>query len=170
MSGNLDLEAIGQSLEIGSAVRLKDRFLKNKDYKEMGPRVLLKVGWPNVFYVERVAVDPKEGPVISLSACCCNLLLGAGWRCKYHPAYLFEELDLEKIKPEFEGEDRPARESKPGDRSASVVTLLGEVASFEYHEDETDPGLIIKILGRKFELNGMIASHLYKAAKERGIV
>lgn len=158
---NLDEEA---ALEVGDAVCLKSKYF-GKTHRDMGPRLLIdKVGWPNLFYVEKVGVSEEGQPAIVLSACCYNLETPKGdWRCKGHPASFFE-----KIRPEVEGEDRP-RTRKPGDRTASVMTPLGEVASYEYQEDDENPGLILKILGRRFKANGLWLKQVLALAKEKGL-
>lgn len=156
-----------EELHIGDAVRLTAKALRSKAGKEWGPRVLIKAGWPNVFYVERIAVDPKAGPAISLSACCCNLIRKGDFRCRYHPVGLFEKIE---IKPGDVGEDRPTRKDRPGDRTASIMTPFGKAASYRYFEDENGPGLIINLFGKELELSGEPAKSLFKLAQEKGIV
>src|SRR5712692_7922483 len=123
-NGNLRLEAEEyEEFAVGDCVRLKDRYLKEKALKDMGPRRLMSIGWPNGFWVDRIASD-RTGQAISFNSCCCNLLSKNGeWQCKWHSAKFFE-----KTKPVVMGEDRTKRK---GDRTASVVTPLGDHVSFE---------------------------------------
>jgi hypothetical protein len=145
-NGNLRLEAEEiEEFAVGDCVRLKDKYLKDKDLRMMGPRKLLSIGWPNEFWVDRVGSD-RSGQAISFNSCCCNLLdKKGGYLCRWHQAKYFE-----RTKPEVMGEDRPKRK---GDRTASVVTPLGDFASFEYLEDDENPGLVLNILGKKVKIN-----------------
>lgn len=161
--GNVDLDLEDGELAPGDVIRLKNKYLKSKDHRLMGPRRLISQGWPNHFYVDRVAQVGGEQVVTLWGACCYTLeAKGGAYQCKAHPISLFE-----KIRPEVAGEDRPKRK---GDRTASVVTPLGEVASCEYQDDDENPGLIIKLFGKQFRANGLWLKQVVNMAKERGIL
>jgi len=161
--GDLDVEVDQVHFKTGDIVRLKDKILRDKEYRGMGPRKLIAQGWPNHFYVDAVGASNGK-PVLTLWSACCYTLeeKDGSFQCKAHPADLFE-----KIRPEVSGEDRPRRK---GDRTASVVTPLGEVASWEFRDDSENPGLIIKIFGRKFSATGAWLRPLADLAKQKGLL
>lgn len=165
--GNLDVDFDDiHSFEVGDAVRLKNKILKSKDHRMMGPRMLIdKVGWPNHFYVEVVGVTEDGEPGIILSACCRNITPKGIGLCSGHPASFFEKIAPEIIGRQEEEEERPRRK---GDLSGSVVTPLGKVVSYEYRSDEQE--LVIDILGKKFSVDGAAAKKLADFAKEKGIL
>jgi len=162
--GNIDLDSeIQDTFEVGDPVRLKNKIVRDPAHKLMGPRLLMKIGWPNLFYVERTGATSEGESGVILSACCFNLGDGkGGHRCKGHPASFFE-----KIKPEVEGEDRPR---KPGDRTASVTTPLGDILNAKYLDDADNPGLIINLFGKKFRANGAWVKQVADLAKEKGLL
>ena len=62
--------------------------------------------------------------------------------CKGHPAIYFEKM-------------RKDRAKQKGDRLASVkIPWVGEVAGFEYEEDEENPKAKFRIMGKECELEG----------------
>ncbi len=161
--GDLDVEVEQVHFKTGDVVRLKDKVLRDKEYRDMGPRRLISQGWPNHFYVDAVGIA-KEKPVITLWGACCYTIENSdgSFKCKAHPASMFE-----KVRPEVSGEDRPRRK---GDRTASVVTPLGEIASWRYSDDSENPGLIIKLFGKEFSATGAWLKPLAEAAKKKGLL
>lgn len=171
MKEDLDIER-EEKFQVGDVVRLKNRILRDKELRLIGPRRLIASGWPNHFYVDEVTETKGGIPVIRLWAACCLCLeeKNGEWVCVAHPASYFE-----RVRPAVQGEGRPGgksgkRERKSGDRNASITTPLGEVASFEYRDDDADAGLILTVLGKKFGANGMFIKRLVDFAKEKGIL
>lgn len=157
-----------QEFKVGDCVRLSKRALKDAAYKEIGPRVLIEIGWPNEFYIERIAIDPEGNPAITLSACCCNLVRKGEYRCKYHPAHLFEKIDLGAAPGS--APDLESRVRNPGDREAVLTTPFGDVASLKYFEDEKEPGLVADLFGKRFLMSGAYVREIYKFAQQKGIL
>ncbi len=158
-----------ETFHVGDIVRLKNRILRAKEHKDIGPRRLLKIGLPNLFYVEGVGETKRGIPVVRLWEACCKRLLekNGEFVCAGHPTSYFE-----RVRPTVQGEGRPEegkREKKIGDRNASIVTPLGEIASFEYRDDDADAGLTLNIFGRKFGANGLFIKKLVDFAKQKGI-
>lgn len=164
-NGNLEVDfQAAEAFQVGDAVRLKSKILKAAIYKGLSPRRLLSVGWPNHFYVERVVTAEGE-PVVTLSACCYNLEDQDGaFECKGHPASLFEMIVPEVVRQE---EERPRRQ---GDRKGGVTTPFGKVASYEFRNDEENPGLVIEVFGKKLSIDGAAAKKIADLAKERGLL
>src|SRR6266849_2573745 len=125
-NGNLDVDFENiDSFVVGDAVRLKNKILKSKNHRMMGPRLLIdRVGWPNLFYVEVVGVTEDGDPGIILSSCCRNIAPKGIGVCSGHPASFFEKAILEDVRRQ-EKEERPR---KKGDHFGSVVTPFGKVA------------------------------------------
>ena len=161
-----------ETFETGDIVRLTNRIVRLAEHKKIGPRRLMAQGWPNHFYVDEVGKTKGGIPVISLWGACCRCLeeKNGEWVCIGHPASYFE-----KIRPVVQGEGCDSgksgkRSRKDGDRSASVVTPLGEIASYEYRDDDADAGLVLKIFGKEFSASGLFIKKLFDLGKQKGIL
>ncbi len=169
MSEEVDVET-EETFHVGDVVRLKNRILRAKEHRDIGPRILIRAGWPNFFYVHETKETTRGIPVIELYGACCRCLekKNGEWVCAAHPMSYFE-----RVRPTVPGEGRPEagkRQKKSGDRNASIVTPLGEIASFEYRDDDADAGLTLNIFGRKFGANGLFIKKLVDLGKEKGIL
>lgn len=159
-SGN-DFDAL--NFEIGDAVCLKDSVLRGKKYADLVPKGLIKrEGFPNEFLVRGVAKDPSGKPAVSLFPCCYVLVRRGDYRCRWHPAHLFERAKFQKIKPGVPGEGRPGGRE---DRTHSIPTPLDEAVSIEF-EDDNNPRLNLTCHG----VYGQLLRGLFKLGKSQGIL
>jgi hypothetical protein len=134
---------IAEEFESGDIIRLKASVVTNDEVK-MAPIDLFRIGHPNEFLVVAAFDGGKFGPCVTLRQCCFlfeNHSTGIT-TCKGHPAIYFEKM-------------RKDRAKQKGDRLASVkIPWVGEVAGFEYEEDEENPKAKFRIMGKECELEG----------------
>jgi hypothetical protein len=134
---------IAEEFEAGDIIRLKTSVLTN-DEVLMAPIDLFKIGHPNEFLVVEAFDGGDYGPCVTLRQCCFlfeNHSTGLT-TCKGHPAIYFEKMRKDRIK-------------QKGDRLASVkIPWVGEVAAFEYEEDEENPTAKFRIAGKECTLEG----------------
>ncbi len=144
----------------GDVVGLTKKTLKDKELRQLSPRRLHRIGWPNRFVVKKVFEDDEEGACIALIPCCGVLKRKSGDKyCGGHPQGLFEKLEFQKEpvqeeKPEAsEAEAVPTREQILKRRVS--VPGLGTVAGLEY-EEGTPKGARLKgeLAGVEGELTG----------------
>ncbi len=155
--------AVVQLFEPGDTVSIREEILRGRKYQDLVPKLLIKrEGFPNEFLVRAVARDPAGKPAISLFPCCYTLVRRGDYRCRWHPANLFERARFEKIKPGVPGEDRP---DGKGDRTYSIETPLSDVVSLEFQDDK-DPRLNLTCHGPY----GQILRGLFKFAKSKGVL
>lgn len=163
MSGNLKHTVTREVFEAGDSVSIKDSVLRGRKYPDLVPKLLIKrEGFPNEFLVRAVARDPSGQPAISLFPCCYVLVRRGDYRCRWHPAHLFERARFEKIKPGVPGEDRP---DGKGDRTHSIPTPFDEAVSLKF-EDDKDPRLNLTCHG----IYGQLLRGLFKLGKSQGIL
>lgn len=167
MAGTVHLKNGTEELfQPGDSVSIKESVLRHrKKYKDLVPRLLIeREGFPNEFLVRKIAQEPSGDQAVSLFPCCYVLKLprARDYRCRWHPAHLFERTKFQRIKPGVQGEDRPGGE---GDRTHSIPTPLDEAVSIEF-QDESDPRLNITAHG----IYGQVLKGLFKFGKSQGIL
>lgn len=149
----------------GDLVRLTQRALKDRKKAACSPRRLHAIGWPNLFGVERVVEFEREGLCLSLAPCCFNMIDHKSGEplCKAHDAWMFEKVDLKR---ELEANIRPRQK---GDRTAAIVTPLGEFVAAEYHDDPENPHFQVRIAGLPLDLEGGMAKWVKDVFVANGI-
>jgi hypothetical protein len=133
----------------GDVVRVKEAVLA-AGRVEMSPVSLVGVGWANEFTVLSTFSTKDGVPCVMLKPCCMFLKNPATGEilCKGHPAEHFQKLRRER------GRQR-------GDKAASIaVPWVGEVAGFEYEEDEEHPKAAFRVMGKEVRLEGAAAKFM----------
>lgn len=155
-----------QEIREGDYVQLTAAALKMPRLSLMTPRLLYQIGHPGIFQVLHVFETEEDGICLTLGECCRNFVADrktGQYRCSGHPAVYFEKvMDAEPATP---------RARKPGDRSVSaVLPFIGEAAAVDYEEDEENPKLTVRILGKSTVFTGTLARIFGEAAKHNKIL
>lgn len=153
-----DLRADSGGFKAGDIVAVKLSTIRNRELSGMTPRVLIDVGWPNKFQVMG-SFEHQGEPHVSLFPCCFWMLKkvqGEKYRCKCHPARLFEKIPNE-------------RGRKPGDAHASIHTPFGPLAEVDYEEGDA-PVLTMRVMGYPLQINSSAARRIKDIFRENGIM
>ena len=166
-SGNVENEKEAKAPEpprfqVGDVVAITQAALRMGRLAGMSPRILYRVGQPNEFLVIETFETAVDGPCIRLMECCGRGMVDRDKnnkrRCNDgHPALFFEKVDVMRM-------------PQKGDKASSVfLPFLGEVAKFEWHEDENTPAFVANLGGKKIALTGFFAK-LLKTAVEGKVI
>ena len=157
---------MGDAITAGDVIGLTEKALKDKELRQLSPRRLHKIGWPNRFVVVDVFKDGEEGDCVSILPCCGFLCKKSGIPyCGGHPQRLFEKLESKKEQVEEPSEEAKGEASSTEgppvqgqNRHASIkVPGLGTVASLEFRDDPKHASLKGEFLGLEHELTGSAA-------------
>lgn len=157
----------GEAIRPGDVVYLTPEAIRRAP-RFMGPIKLYSIGWPNEFTVVHV-FDHEGVPSLTILGCCKHLIINrrTGARlCSGHEAKWFRKISIAS-----ESSKEAPRERKKGDRITSIeAPLIGEVGALEFHDDEQNPALTVRILGQKITLTGKAATDLKDLAKANGFL
>ena len=149
-----------ERIEAGDVVSMTPEALKTVT-PGTSPKVLVDLGWPNEFMVERVFDHHVHGPCVQLQECCLRRKdlkdKKNPFACSGHPMGFFTRL-----------RGSPEESFEPGDARASVtVPFLGELLGYNYRAK--DKKATFRVGGQEMEAEGAFAELLNSIVKKHGV-